>query len=100
MQVHTRKLLTIVTEASLETLVVNDLERLGAGGYTVTEARGKGSHGVREAKWSATGNIRIEVICDSDTALNIAAEFQQAYYQHYAMVLFMSDIEVLRPEKF
>ncbi|MCB1963722.1 MAG: transcriptional regulator [Rhodocyclaceae bacterium] len=97
---HMRKLLTIVTEAAIESTLVRDLERLGAHGYTITEARGKGSRGVRNAGWDASSNIRIEVVCSADTAAAIAAHLQQHYYANYAMIIFMSDVEVLRPEKF
>ena len=37
-----KKLLTIVTEAALENILIKDIERLGAQGYTITDARGKG----------------------------------------------------------
>lgn len=100
MEDHTRKLLTVVTEAALENSLIRDLDRLGAHGYTIVDARGKGSRGVRNASWDASGNIRIEVVCDEQTAHTIAAHLQAHYYDDYAMVLFMSDIEVLRPEKF
>ena len=30
----------------------------------------------------------------------IAAYLQEHYYADYAMILFLSDVEVLRPEKF
>src|SRR6056297_1877386 len=42
------KLLTVVTESVLEPQLVRDIERLGARGYTITNARGKGI-GDREA---------------------------------------------------
>ena len=100
MEYHTRKLLTVVTEAVLEGTLVRDIERLDAHGYTITDARGKGSRGVRNASWQASGNIRIEVVCDAKTAEAIAAHLQAQYYDDYAMVLFVSDIDVLRPEKF
>lgn len=97
---HTRKLLTIVTESALEGVLVQKLERLGAHGYTVTDARGKGHRGVRNAGWEASSNIRIEVVCDERTADAIATHLRDAYYEHYAMILFLADVEVLRPEKF
>lgn len=95
-----RKLVTIVTEAALEHELVQELERLGARGYTVTEARGKGGHGVRNAGWEHSANIRIEVICSSGTARNIATALREIYYANYAMILFIGEVEVLRPEKF
>ncbi|WP_104132242.1 transcriptional regulator [Cryobacterium sp. M91] len=100
MQSHTRKLLTVVTEAALEGTLVRDIDRLHAHGYTITDARGKGSRGTRNAGWETNGNIRIEVVCDAATAEGIAAHFQEHYYDNYAMILFVSDVEVLRPEKF
>ncbi len=100
MQSHTRKLLTVVTEAVLEGTLIRVLDRLNAHGYTITDARGKGSRGTRSAGWEANSNIRIEVVCDADTAGTIASHLQEHYYADYAMILFVSDIVVLRPEKF
>ena len=97
---ETRKLLTIVTEAALETDLSDDILRLGAGGYTIVDARGSGSRGVRDAGWASNSNIRIEVICESATAQRIAEYLREHYYRDYAMVLYLSDVDVLRPEKF
>lgn len=95
-----RKLLTIITEIALENTLVKDLERLGARGYTITDARGKGHKGIRDAAWGESSNIRIEVVCDAATAEAIAAYLQSHYYENYAMIMFVSDVVVLRPEKF
>lgn len=100
MALEHRKLLTIVTEAALEPELVPELESLGAHGYTVTDARGKGARGIRNAGWGSSANIRIEVLCPADTAHAIAAALRERYYANYAMILFISDVEVLRPEKF
>ncbi len=61
MKGHTRILLTIITESALEGRLTKEIERLGARGYTVTDARGKGHRGVRQASWEASSNIRIEI---------------------------------------
>jgi nitrogen regulatory protein PII len=95
-----RKLLTIITEAALENVLAKDLERLGAQGYTVTDARGKGSRGTRNAAWGESSNIRVEIVCDAATAEAIASHLQARYYENYAMILFVSDVAVLRLEKF
>ena len=100
MSMEHRKLLTIVTEAALEHQLVQEIERLGAHGYTITDARGKGGRGMRNAGWDHSANIRIEVVCTADTAHVIAAALRERYYDNYAMILFISDVEVLRPEKF
>lgn len=100
MNEHLRTLLTIFTEASVEMMLIRDIERLGAHGYTITEARGKGSHGVRDAEWDMDSNIRIEVICTKETAAAIAEHLRETYYKNYAMVIYSHEVAVLRPEKF
>lgn len=95
-----RKLLTIVCEAALESSLLRDLETLGARGYTVTDARGKGTRGRRDATWDRHANIRVEVLCTAETASDICEALRERYYDNYSMVLFAADVEVLRPEKF
>ena len=95
-----RKLLTIIFETDLEKKLGGDVMKLGAHGYTVTEARGCGAGGERDAAWGPSGNIRMEVICEAAVADGIAAHLRENYFEHYAMVLYMSDVEVLRGEKF
>lgn len=95
-----RKLVTIVTEAVLEPDLLEELEELGASGYTITEARGSGSRGVRDAGWQSSGNVRVEVVCSTELADKIAQRLRDKYYNHYAMIFFESDIRVLRPGKF
>lgn len=94
------KLLTVVCEAALETTLLRDLESLDARGYTVTDARGKGSRGRRDATWGPHANIRVEVLCTAETALAISAALRERYYDNYSMILFVADVDVLRPEKF
>ena len=96
----TRTLLTVITEAALEADLTDAILRLGAGGYTIVNARGRGSRGVRDAGWSSNSNIRIEVICEQATADRIAEYLREHYYRDYAMVLYCSDVSVMRPEKF
>lgn len=95
-----RKLLTIVTEATIERMLVKDLDKIGARGYTVTDARGKGSRGMRTGTWDQNSSIRIEVVCDERMTGAITEYILQNYYEYYAMILFITDVEVLRPEKF
>ncbi|MGG5828475.1 P-II family nitrogen regulator, partial [Aeromonas salmonicida] len=43
MQTETRTLLTVITEANLEPTLLRTLTREGLRGYTITDARGRGS---------------------------------------------------------
>ncbi len=42
------KLLIIITESALEHELIKDVVKLGAHGYTITEARGRGNQGLRD----------------------------------------------------
>lgn len=95
-----RKLLTIITEAALESVLTKEFEALGARGYTITDARGKGHRGLRDAAWDESSNIRIEILCGAEIADAIARHLRAHYYDDYGMVLFVNDVSVLRPEKF
>ena len=92
------KLVTIITEAVLENTLVSDIETLGAPGYTVTDARGKGSRGKRDAGWAPNANIRIEVICEAATAEVLCQALSDRYGDNYPMLMTVADISVLTPD--
>lgn len=94
------KLLTVVCEASLEPAMVAHLLALEVHGYTISDARGNGAHGGRDASWPPSENVRIEVLCAEKTALSILDHLQKNYYANFGMVSFLSDVLVMRPEKF
>jgi nitrogen regulatory protein PII len=96
----TRTLLTIICETVLEPRLLKDLETLGAPGWTITDARGRGSRGVRSAGWDNDGNVRIEIVCSRQMAEHISNYVQRLYYADYAMICYLSPVEVLRSGKF
>ena len=100
MNTHSRKLVIIVAESALERRLAEDAMRLGAHGYTVMDVRGAGARGNRSGDWEAERTIQMEIVCDERVSKTIAAHVQQAYFEHFAVTLFVSDVEVLRPDKF
>lgn len=97
---HPCKLVVIITEGELEAILAKDVMRLGAHGYTVTDVRGQGSHGERAGSWAADRSIRMEILCDPATSQAITTHVEAQYFRNYAMVVYVSDVGVLRPEKF
>ncbi len=97
---ETRTLLTLITEAAIEQSLLRDMDRLGIRGYTVSDARGRGSHGVRDGMWDEAANIRIEVICSRAQAESVLMHVKARYYSDYAMVTFLHEVEIMRPDKF
>ncbi|MCM8538561.1 MAG: hypothetical protein NE334_21645 [Lentisphaeraceae bacterium] len=94
------KILTIVTESVLENQIAEDIEKHGAHGYTITDARGKGHRGLRDAGWDYNSNIRVEIVCNLKTCNAISKFLLDTYYNDYAMITFSYDVTVQRSNKF
>jgi len=92
-------LLTIIAEDELESRLIEDLKKLGVAGYTVCTVRGEGIHGLRASQWEGE-NIKIEVIVDGALADAISEHVANAYFQHFAIILYLLPVQVLREEKF
>jgi nitrogen regulatory protein P-II 2 len=91
--------LTIVAEAILENQLIEDVRRLGATGYSIGEVRGEGSRGVRASEWEGR-NVRIETIVARDVADAILEHVADRYFQHYAVIAYVQDVEVVRGAKY
>jgi hypothetical protein len=96
----TRTLVTVVTEAVFERVLIAELEKLGASGYTISDARGSGASGQRASGWEPLANIRVEVVCSQALAQQLLATLRTRYYDDYSMVVWAHEVDVLRPEKF
>ena len=92
-------LLTIIAEDELESQLIGDLKKLGVRGYTICPARGEGLHGLRASQWEGE-NIKIEVIVDHVLADAISEHVAKAYFPHFATILYLLPVQVLREEKF
>lgn len=91
MRQENHRLVTVIAEAALERSLIQDLDRLGVGGYTITDARGRGSRGLRTSGWEHTSNIRLEVLCDAVTAERIVHHLRAHYEKNYAMTLWIQE---------
>ncbi len=87
-------LLTILTEAVLEDTIIDEIMALGAKGYTISEARGRGTHGLRSGKWTVSGNIRIEVVGDAALCARIVERLQTQYERDYGLLMFTTQVEL------
>lgn len=93
------KKVTVIAEAVLEPEILRALRGLGATGYTIAEARGEGSRGVRASEWEGR-NVVIEALVDAGTADRILEHVARAYFEHYAVVAYLTDVQVVRGEKY
>jgi hypothetical protein len=92
---ETEVMLCVFTESALESQLIHEITRRGALGYTITNARGKGSSGTRAASWEANSNIKLEIICSESLAQELGDALRRKYAEHYAMMIFTSPINVL-----
>lgn len=93
------KLLTIVAEPVLEPRILAQLKAHGASGYTVTEARGAGSRGTRVGEVPGEGR-RIETVVTAAVAEHILTYIAEHYFADFAVIAYVTDVEVLRGEKY
>ena len=93
------KLVTIVAERILEHRLLHQLEELGAKGYTLTEARGKGSQWVRASEWEGP-DLRIETLVGPEVADALVSYIAEHYFEHYAIIVYVQNAEVVRGDKY
>jgi nitrogen regulatory protein P-II 2 len=91
------KLITIVAEPVLEERLLQEVKRLGARGYTLTEARGEGTQGVLQ--WMGR-NLRIEIVASAAVADAILEHLAHDYFRDYAVIVYVADVQVVRGEKY
>lgn len=102
---HTAKKVVIITEKVITEKVTKLIEAVGASGYTVTAAGGKGSRGVRSQEQStifeAFANVKIEVITGTnEMAHEIADRVAEEFFSDYSGITYLENVEILRPQKF
>lgn len=95
----TLKLVTIITERILEDRLLRKLEELGAKGYTLTQATGKGSRGVRASEWEGP-DTRVECLVSEKVANAIVEYISGNFFEHYAVIVYVQDAKVVRGEKY
>ncbi len=99
MQLHEFKRVTIVAEAVLEKRITADLERLGASGWTILEARGSGSRGERGDDVQGR-NVQIETIVTEALAGRILEHVTATYFRDFAVIAYADTVQVVRGSKY
>lgn len=100
MNTHPLKLVTIVGEAVARDRVIRILAEEGARGHTAFSVEGLGAKGSRIADIEEFSNIQIEVVVPAPVAERVLARLQSDLLPHFAMIVYETDVRVLRQEKF
>ncbi|MEN9938960.1 MAG: hypothetical protein RLZZ387_5539 [Chloroflexota bacterium] len=99
MKTVSMRLVTIIAESVLRERMLDEIRRLGAHGYTLSEVRGEGTRGIHASEWQG-GNVKIETLVAPEVAERIVEHMAGSYFQNYAVVVYTTSVEVVRGEKF
>lgn len=93
------RLLTVVAESVLAERLARAIMAAGATGYTISPAKGRGSRDKRSANRGGE-NVRIEVVATEPTAERLLHMLVHEWFPHYAVIAWISTVEVVRGEKY
>ncbi len=99
MELEPMKLITVVAERFIKDQLVPKVLELGATGCSYHPTEGKG---LREARHddAFSENFQMKVVCPTDVAETIMAYIAEHYFEHYAIVAWLTDVEVMRGKHF
>lgn len=97
--------ISIIAERLIEKKITDLLETAGATGYSIYEGGGQGEGAFHPAHGPSIidgmGIVKIEVILsDRSVAETIAQRVMTEYLKDHSGVIYLHEVEVLRPEKF
>ncbi len=100
MKLYNAKLLTVTCEILARKNILDILSRHKISGYTTYEVEGKGSRGTRGQGLKNEKNIKVEVIMREEKLQDVVEEISRTLFANFAIVLHVSDVGVIRTEKF
>ena len=100
MKLYDVKLLTITCEILAQKNIIEILKKHDITGYTTYEVEGNGARGLRGQGLQTEKNVKVEVILREEKLTEIIEEVSQTLFANFAIVLYVSDVGVLRTEKF
>lgn len=90
------ELVTIIAEPLLKPRLLEALVRLGATGYSVSQAEGRTG---RTTAFEGA-NVRIETVVSHGVADLILRHLAEHYFEHFAVVAWAHAVRVVRSAKF
>lgn len=100
MKLYTVKLLTITCEILAQKNIIEILKKHEITGYTTYEVDGNGARGLRGQGLKIEKNVKVEVIMREEKLQDVVEEISRTLFANFAIVLYVSDVGVVRTEKF
>ncbi len=92
-------LVTIITERYFRNEILEKVKELGAKGYTLTDATGEGSRGIRASDFEGK-NVKIELVVSKEVGNDIIDYIADAYFENYAVITYAHPVSVVRGDKY
>ena len=75
--------------------------KLGATGYTLSEVIGQGARSARNVIVTGEAKtMKLEFIVPMDVAEKILTHVSRDYFEHYACIAWLSDVQVVRGQQY
>ena len=100
MKLYDVKLLTITCEILAQKNVIEILKNHEITGYTSYEVDGNGEKGLRGQGIQAEKNVKVEVIMREEKLSVVIEDISRTLFPDFTIILYVSDVGVVRTEKF
>ena len=100
MKLYPVKLLTVTCELLAKKEIIEILKKHKITGYTTYEVAGNGAKGLRAQRLTHEKNVKVEVVLREETLQDIVEEISRTLFSNFAIILYVSDVSVVRTEKF
>ncbi len=100
MKLYPVKLLTITCEILAQKNIIGILNKHDVTGYTTYEVEGNGARGIRGQGLKNEKNVKVEIIMREEKIQTVVEEISRTMFANFAIVLYVSDVGVVRTEKF
>lgn len=98
METRPLTLVTIVAERILRDRLVERIRGCGAKGFTLTDVTGEGTRAIHAHEWEGP-SVKIETLVPPEAAACIV-DAVAAFFEHHAVIIYTSEVKVVRPGKF
>ena len=100
MKLYNVKLLTITCEILAQKNIIDILKNHNITGYTSYEVDGNGAKGLRGQGIQAEKNVKVEVIMREEKLSDVIEDISRTLFPDFTIILYVSDVGVVRTEKF
>ena len=100
MKFYNVKLLSIICEILAQKNIIEILKKHEITGYTTYEVEGNGARGLRGQGFRNEKNVKVEIIMKEEKLQDVVEEISRTLFTNFAIVLYVSDVGVVRTEKF